>query len=189
MNKEAPDYSIHSKRVLIGSELKEATLYLKDGIIADIAEGKINTNQAIEDLGDLVVMPGLIDSHVHINEPGRTEWEGFETITRAAIAGGITTLVDMPLNSSPVTIDVSSFKEKLKAAEGKLYCNCGFWGGIVPANASNLEEFADSGILGIKAFLTHSGIDEFPDVGMEDLRKGMKILSRKRLPLLAHAEI
>ncbi len=134
-------------------------------------------------------MPGLIDSHVHINEPGRTEWEGFETMTKAAIAGGITTLVDMPLNSSPVTTSTKTFQEKLNATQGKLYCNCGFWGGIVPENADKLEELINAGVLGIKAFLTHSGIDEFPNVTLADLEKGMPTLAKHHLPLLAHAEL
>ena len=156
MDSKLPYIALHSTQVLIGSEFVEATLILKDGIIEDIQIGKINiTDSTIEDLGDLIVMPGLIDSHVHINEPGRTEWEGFETMTKAAIAGGITTLVDMPLNSSPVTISAKTFKDKLDATKGKLHCNCGFWGGVVPNNADKLEELIDAGILGIKAFLTH----------------------------------
>ncbi len=190
MDHKLSDIGLYSNKVLIGTELIEATLILKGGIISDIHLGKLSTTDfPIEDLGDLVVMPGLIDSHVHINEPGRTEWEGFETMTKAAIAGGITTLVDMPLNSSPVTISAKTFNDKLEATKGKLYCNCGFWGGIVPANAENLEELVDAGVLGIKAFLTHSGIDEFPNVTLADLKKGLTTLAKYQIPLLAHAEI
>ena len=117
--KENPDFAIYSKQILTPDGLQDATVVIKDGIIADIMLGKINTSDFfVEDVGDLVVMPGLIDSHVHINEPGRTEWEGFETMTKAAIAGGITTLVDMPLNSSPVTISV-------KNISGQISCNTG----------------------------------------------------------------
>ncbi|HXD94312.1 MAG TPA: allantoinase AllB, partial [Bacteroidia bacterium] len=185
-----PDFALHSTQVLIENKLQNATLLIKDGIIVDIIDGKPSTaNFPIEDVGDLVVMPGLIDSHVHINEPGRTEWEGFETMTKAAIAGGITTLVDMPLNSSPVTISAKTFNDKLKAAEGKLYCNCGFWGGLVPANADKLDELIKAGVLGIKAFLTHSGIDEFPNVTLADLKKGMATIAKYQIPLLAHAEL
>src|ERR1035437_1025919 len=162
------DFAIHSKRVLVAGRLVEATVFVKDGIICDVLEGEAGNGlagkQGYEDVGDLVVMPGLIDSHVHINEPGRTDWEGFETITKAAVAGGITTLVDMPLNSSPVTVSVQAFAEKLKASEGKLFCNCGFWGGMVPGNTDELEEMLEAGVLGIKAFLTHSGIPDFPNV-------------------------
>lgn len=190
MTNQLPDFALHSKQTLIGSELLDVTLLIKNGIITDIIKGKINTTDFfVEDVGDLVVMPGIIDSHVHINEPGRTEWEGFETMTKAAIAGGITTLVDMPLNSSPVTISAKTFQDKLEATKGKLYCNCGFWGGIVPANVDKLEELIEAGVLGIKAFLTHSGIDEFPNVTLEDLRKGLSILAKYQIPLLAHAEL
>ncbi len=190
MTSQLPDFALHSTQTLIGSELLDVTLVIKDGIITDITKGKINTPDfPIEDVGDLIVMPGLIDSHVHINEPGRSEWEGFETMTKAAIAGGITTLVDMPLNSSPVTISAKTFQDKIQAAQGKLYCNCGFWGGIIPDNADKLEELIEAGVLGIKAFLTHSGIDEFPNVTMEDLRKGLSTLTKHHIPLLAHAEL
>lgn len=184
------DLLIYSKNVVVDSELTEATLFIKDGIIADLQKGRVNLEHAaFEDLGDLYVMPGLIDSHVHINDPGRSEWEGFETMTKAAIAGGITTLVDMPLNSSPVTISAKTFQDKIVASKGKLYCNCGFWGGIVPDNADKLEELINEGVLGIKAFLTHSGIDEFPNVTIEDLRKGLATLAKHQIPLLAHAEL
>ncbi len=134
-------------------------------------------------------MPGLIDCHVHINEPGRTEWEGFETITKAAIVGGITTLVDMPLNASPVTTSKNALQIKIKSTEGKLYCNCAFWGGLVPDNIQLLEELIDAGVLGIKAFLTHSGIDDFPNVTLPDLKKGLVILRKYKIPLLVHAEL
>lgn len=143
----------------------------------------------VEELGDWVLMPGLIDPHVHINEPGRTEWEGFDTATRAAAAGGITTLVDMPLNSTPVTTHPEAFQAKLKAAEGKLHVNCGFYGGIVPGNTDALEALIKAGVLGIKAFLCHSGIDDFPNVEAADLRAGMPILTKYGIPLLAHCEL
>jgi len=188
-----PDSGIHSKRVLIAGKLVEATVFIKDGVISDVVEGSVGGelagNLPAEDVGNLLVMPGLIDSHVHINEPGRTEWEGFETITKAAVAGGITTLVDMPLNSSPVTVSVSAFSEKLAAAEGKLYCNCGFWGGMVPGNSDELEGLIKAGVLGVKAFLTHSGIADFPNVNEDDLRKGLVVLARYWVPLLLHAEL
>ncbi len=190
MKNLAADFGLHSSKILIESEFCDATILIKDGIISDIISGKIaSPDFLIEEAGDLIVMPGIIDSHVHINEPGRTEWEGFETITKAAIAGGITTLVDMPLNASPVTTSAEAFQQKLDAAMGKLYCNCGFWGGIVPDNIDKLEELIDAGVLGIKAFLTHSGIDDFPNVTISDLKKGMPILAKHNIPLLAHAEI
>lgn len=134
-------------------------------------------------------MAGVVDPHVHINEPGRTEWEGFDTATKAAIAGGVTTLVDMPLNSSPVTTSAKAFEEKLKAAQRKLHTNVGFWGGVVPGNEKEIELLIDKGVLGFKAFLTHSGIDEFPNVTEDDLRKVMPIIAKHDLPLLVHCEL
>ncbi len=185
-----PDLTIHSTRVLTERGLKDMTLVIRKGKIEELLPGKQTLPDVpSEDVGNFLLMPGLIDSHVHVNEPGRTEWEGFETITRAAIAGGITTIVDMPLNSSPVTISANTFKEKLKSTQGKLYCNTGFWGGLVPGNAADLKELIETGVLGIKAFLTHSGIDEFPNVTEADLRIAMPSISDARIPLLVHAEL
>ncbi len=134
-------------------------------------------------------MPGVIDPHVHINEPGRTDWERFDTATKAALAGGITTLVDMPLNSSPVTTTVKAFEEKLLAAKNQLHTNCGFWGGIIPGNENEIEPLIEKAVLGFKAFLTHSGIDEFPNVTEADLRKVMPVIAKYKLPLLVHCEL
>ena len=143
----------------------------------------------LNDAGDKIVMAGVIDPHVHINEPGRTEWEGFNTATKAAAAGGLTTLVDMPLNSSPVTTSVANFETKLEAAKGQLHTNCGFWGGIVPGNTSEIEPLIKKGVLGFKAFLTHSGIDDFPNATEDDLRKAMPVIAKHNLPLLVHCEL
>ncbi|MCB9230666.1 MAG: allantoinase AllB [Bacteroidia bacterium] len=179
--------AIYSQNVLLPAGLRPATLEIKDGKIA-----AIHPEQRLSgalDLGTLVLMPGLIDSHVHINEPGRTDWEGMLTATRAAAAGGITTLVDMPLNSLPVTTTAANFQEKLQSVKGKLQVNCGFWGGIVPENADQMEPLLEAGVLGIKAFLCHSGIDEFPNVTEGDLRKGMPAIARAGVPLLVHAEL
>jgi allantoinase len=126
---------------------------------------------------------------VHINEPGRTHWEGFETATRSAIAGGVTTLVDMPLNASPVTTTVNALQQKIAAAKKNLHTNCGFWGGIVPGNENEIEGLIENGVLGFKAFLTHSGIDEFPNVTEADLRKVMPVIAKYNLPLLVHCEL
>jgi allantoinase len=126
---------------------------------------------------------------VHINEPGRTDWEGFVTATRAAAAGGITLLVEMPLNSSPVTVSVKALEEKRKAAEGKLSVNVGFYGGIVPGNKGDILSLAKAGVLGFKCFLVHSGIDEFPNVTEKDLDEAMPIIAKTGLPLLAHCEL
>lgn len=142
-----------------------------------------------EDAGDKVIMPGVIDAHVHINEPGRTEWEGFNTATMSAAAGGTTTVVDMPLNSSPVTISKIAFEEKVNASSGQIHINTGFYGGLVPGNARELEGLIHSGVLGIKCFLTHSGIDEFPNVTEKDLDEAMPVIARYDIPLLVHAEL
>lgn len=190
MENSPADFGIHSRRILTETGFIDGTILVKNGVISKLLNGKPEQpDYPVEYLNDLVVMPGLIDSHVHINDPGRSEWEGFETMTKAAIAGGITTLVDMPLNSSPVTTNVQAFADKLLASQGKLYCNCGFWGGIVPDNCENLKPLLESGVLGIKAFLTHSGIDDFPNVTLNDLKKGMETLRQFKLPILAHAEL
>jgi allantoinase len=134
------------------------------------------------------ILPGLVDTHVHINEPGRTHWEGFETATRAAAAGGVTTLIEMPLNSIPATTTRAAYQQKLAAAEGKLNVDTGFWGGVVPGNASQLEPLWQAGVFGFKCFLVPSGVDEFFHVTEQDLRQAMPILASLGAPLLVHAE-
>ncbi len=134
-------------------------------------------------------MPGLVDSHVHVNEPGRTEWEGFETATKAAAAGGITTIVDMPLNCIPVTTSRAALRIKQEAIAHLLRVDVALWGGVVPGNAGELAGMAADGIAGAKAFLVHSGIDEFPASSESDLRAAMTALARLGLPLIAHAEL
>ena len=184
------ELALHSKRVIIGQQMLEATVFISIGKITNVVNGfPENYNSSIADVGTNIIMPGIIDPHVHINEPGRTEWEGFNTATKAAIAGGITTLMDMPLNSYPVTINAKAFDEKVMASKNKLHTNCGFWGGIIPGNADEVEPLIDKGVFGFKAFLTHSGIDEFPNVTEEDLRKVMPIIAKHQLPLLVHCEL
>lgn len=181
---------IHSNRVVTPSGVRDAFVTIEKGIIQNISSSLSNDlHYELIEAGNKVVMPGVIDPHVHINEPGRTEWEGFETATKAAITGGVTTLVDMPLNSSPVTTTVKAFDEKLQAAQNKLNCNCGFWGGVIPGNEQEIEPLIERGVLGFKAFLTHSGIDEFPNVSEDELRKTMPIIAKYNLPLLVHCEL
>jgi allantoinase len=141
------------------------------------------------DAGNLYVLPGLIDTHVHINEPGRTEWEGFETATQAGAAGGYTCLVDMPLNCIPSTTNVQALEQKRRAAEGKAHVDLAFWGAVVPGNAGQLQPLADAGVKGFKCFLTHPGTDEFQMVTEADLREAMPRVAKTGLPLLVHAEI
>ncbi len=180
------DLAIHSNKVVTTDGAREATVIIKNGLIEDVVNGKIDN---AEDVGDKILIAGIIDPHVHINEPGRTDWEGFDTATKSAIAGGISTLVDMPLNSSPVTTTVEAFEEKISSAKNQLHANCGFWGGIIPGNENEIEGLIEKGVLGFKAFLTHSGIDEFPNVTGEDLRKAMPIIAKYNLPLLVHCEL
>ena len=183
------DVAIKSDRVITADGLRSATVVIKDGKIADVAKNIPKGNFPFIDVADAVLMPGIVDPHVHINEPGRTEWEGFDTATKAAIAGGITTLVDMPLNSSPVTTTAKAFDEKIRATTGQLHTNCGFWGGIVPGNEKEIEPLIEKGVLGFKAFLTHSGIAEFPNATESDLRKAMPLIAKHGLPLLVHCEL
>jgi len=141
------------------------------------------------DAGDKVAMAGIVDTHAHINEPGRTEWEGFESATRAAASGGITTVIDMPLNSIPATTSKSALKEKRQAAQGKCSIDYGFWGGVVPGNAGELEGMVADNIMGAKCFLCNSGVPEFEHVGADHLKNAMPILKKCGVPLIVHAEL
>ena len=183
------DLAIKCNRILTPEGEKKGIVLIKGGTIIDIVESLDNTDERVIDVQNKVLMPGVIDPHVHINEPGRTDWEGFATATKAAMAGGLTTLVDMPLNSSPVTTTAKAFDEKLSATNGQLHTCCGFWGGIIPGNENDIYPLIEKGVLGFKAFLTHSGIDEFPNVTENDLRKAMPIIAKYNLPLLVHCEL
>jgi allantoinase len=177
---------IYSNRCWIDGKLQPGTVCMENNLITEIHFNKIDGS---EDVGDHILMPGIIDAHVHINEPGRTDWEGFDTATQAAAAGGITTVIDMPLNASPVTTTVNTLKEKLEATKNKLHVNVGFYGGLIPGNQNELEGLMKAGVLGIKCFLTHSGIDEFPNVNEKEINEAMPIIAKYGLPLLAHCEI
>lgn len=182
--------ALHSTRVITPSGVIEATLILSDGKIQEVLPGRVEREGIpFESFGDKVIMPGVVDAHVHINEPGRTEWEGFVTATKAAAAGGITTMIEMPLNASPVTTTAEALRIKLDAAKGKLHVNVGFYGGVIPSNIDDLEDLLNAGVFGIKAFLTHSGIDEFPNVTEADLRKALPILKKNDAELLMHCEL
>jgi len=181
---------LRSNNVITPDGVKQAAIHCRGRkIIAVTSYDEISQDVVVEEFGDLVIMPGLVDTHVHINEPGRTEWEGFETATKAAAAGGITTLIEMPLNSSPVTTTVEAFRKKCSVAEGKLYVDCGFYGGLIPGNTDQIEQLIEAGVFGIKAFLIHSGIDEFPNVTESDLRAAMPIIAKHHKPLLVHCEL
>ncbi len=165
-------------------------MHLKNGKIWRVYEGfHPREGVPLNNYGNLIVMPGIIDAHVHINEPGRTEWEGFDTATRAAALGGATTLIEMPLNAHPVTTTVEAFRQKQRAAQGQLHVNCGFYGGIVPGNAAHVEPLIRAGVFGIKGFLIHSGLDEFPKIEKQHLTEIAPVLAEHGVPLLLHCEL
>jgi len=179
--------SIRSRHAVTPRGVEDAVVHVEHGHIAALTPGG-GAGSGTLDVGDAWLLPGLVDTHVHINEPGRAEWEGFESATRAAAAGGITTLVDMPLNSIPATTSAAALRAKLAAAAGKCWVDMGFWGGVVPGNTPELEGLAAAGALGFKCFLAPSGVEEFPHVDEGDLREAMPVIARLGLPLLAHAE-
>jgi allantoinase len=177
-----------SKSVVTPEGVRPAAILVEDGRILEVlAHPPAYTTG--HDFGDLAIFPGLVDTHVHINDPGRADWEGFETATRAAIAGGYTTLVDMPLNSIPATTDVRGLREKRSAASGACHTDYAFWGGLVEGNQQDLEFLASAGVRGFKCFLVPSGADEFPMVTPETLRRAAPVIAKTGLPLLAHAEL
>jgi allantoinase len=184
---------VRSSRVVLPEGERAASIHIEDGIIVRVGafDDGWSASALAEriDFGDLVISPGIVDTHVHINEPGRTEWEGFDTATRAAAAGGVTTLVDMPLNSIPATTTVAALEAKRAAARGRCCVDVGFWGGVVPGNDGDLDALVDAGVRGFKCFLVPSGVDEFPAVDEHDLRRAMPILARRGVPLLVHAEL
>jgi allantoinase len=180
----ATELTIHSRHVVTPDGIRDATVRVSGGRIVSVDAG----GSATLDLGDLWLLPGAVDTHVHINEPGRTAWEGFASATRAAAAGGITTLVDMPLNSIPATTSLDALETKRAAARGQVTVDCAFWGGVVPGNTAELGPMAAAGVAGFKCFLVPSGVDEFESVGEADLRAAMPVVARLGLPLLVHAE-
>lgn len=184
------DLIIRSKRVVTPLITGPATVHIGGGKIERVgAWDDVPSGIPLDDAGISVVMPGNVDAHVHVNEPGRTEWEGYETATRAAAAGGVTTIVDMPLNSIPPTTTLAGFEEKLIAARGKCTVDVAFWGGVVPGNTGELAPLIERGVRGFKCFLIHSGVDEFPHVTEPDLRIAMPEIARLRSVLLVHAEV
>jgi allantoinase len=180
---------VRSERVVLPEGVRPATIHVKDGRITAVGAHHDRPSGSPElDVGALVVLPGLVDTHVHINDPGRADWEGFESATRAAAAGGVTTLVDMPLNSIPATTSVEGLEAKQRAAAGRCFVDVGFWGGVVPGNTAQLEPLARAGVCGFKCFLSPTGVDEFSHVTEADLCDAFPVLARLGLPLLVHAE-
>jgi allantoinase len=183
-------HAIRSKRVVTPEGVRAATVQIRDGAIEAVAGyNDLPSGKHVYDAGESVVMPGLVDTHVHINEPGRTDWEGFDTATRAAAAGGVTTLIDMPLNSIPTTTTAAALETKRDAARNKCWVNVGFWGGVVPGNAGELRALNHAGAFGFKCFLVPSGVNEFEHVTEEHLQVALPILAAMDAPLLVHSEL
>ncbi|WP_426186921.1 allantoinase AllB [Microbacterium sp. TWP3-1-2b2] len=187
----APRYDLVLRgRALIDGSFAATEVGVRDGRIARVAAAGTGLDAAriVELAADEVLLPGLVDTHVHVNEPGRTEWEGFESATRAAAAGGVTTIVDMPLNSIPPTVSVAALDEKRAVAEGRVFVDVGFWGGVIPGNIAELVPLHDEGVYGFKCFLLPSGVEEFPDVSALEMREAMAVLAGLDSLLVVHAE-
>lgn len=168
------DVAVRSQRVVFDDGERPAVVCVQDGRIAAVApfDQAVSADRVV-DLGPVALLPGLVDTHVHVNEPGRTEWEGFASATRAAAAGGVTTIVDMPLNSIPPTVDVAALATKRAAAAGQCHVDVGFWGGAVPANLDQLAALHDAGVFGFKSFLIDSGVPEFPPLDPDGLDRAL----------------
>ncbi len=185
-----PDLVIRSRRVIRPRASGPAAVHVRAGKIAAVRPyDDAPAGATVVDGGDLALLPGLVDPHVHVNEPGRTEWEGFETATRAAAAGGVTAIVDMPLNSIPATTSVAGLETKACAAAGQCTVDYGFWGGVVPGNTGELPGLLRAGARGFKCFLVPSGVPEFAHVTERDLREALPVLARLEATLLAHCEV
>lgn len=179
-----------SRRVVTPQGIRPAAVVVQDErILAVVGLQEVPPDVPKTDLGNLALLPGLVDSHVHINEPGRTEWEGFYTATRAAAAGGYTMLVDMPLNCLPATTSVAAVEAKRSAARSQCRVDWAMWGGVVSDNQQHIEELAAAGVAGFKCFLIDAGIDGFTMVSESQLRAALPHVARTGLPLLVHAEL
>ncbi len=178
--------SVQSRRVVLDGAIRPARVVFENGVITSVEHYEAGSN--VLEFGDRLLLPGLVDTHVHVNEPGRTEWEGFRTATRAAAAGGVTCLVDMPLNSIPATITVEALQIKRQHACEQSAVDYAFWGGVVRGNAGEIAGLARAGVRGFKCFMVPSGVDEFEMVTEADLRLAMPAIAETGLPLLVHAE-
>jgi allantoinase len=184
------DLVLRGRRVLTTAGVAAREVGVRDGTVVAIEPlgNGLEGREVVELADDEVLLPGLVDTHVHVNEPGRTEWEGFASATRAAAAGGVTTIVDMPLNSIPPTVDVAALDLKRKTAEGQCHVDVGFWGGAVPSSLPELRDLHDAGVFGFKCFLLHSGVDEFPHLDVDQMEEAMRIIRSFDGLLLVHAE-
>ena len=184
------DLVVAARRVVSGMGETALRIGVQDGVVAAVApyDSSLDGDVVVELADDEVLMPGVVDSHVHVNDPGRTEWEGFASATRAALAGGVTTIVDMPLNSIPPTVDVDALSVKRAVASDQCFVDVGFWGGAVPGNVASLAPLHEAGVFGFKCFLLHSGVDEFPPLDAPGLDAVMRELAAFDGLLIVHAE-
>ncbi|MFD3870166.1 allantoinase AllB [Streptomyces sp. NPDC058623] len=186
----AVELVLRSTRVITPEGTRAASVAVADGKITAVLayEAEVPAGARLEDFGDDVLLPGLVDTHVHVNDPGRTEWEGFWTATRAAAAGGITTILDMPLNSLPPTTTVDHLRVKQEVARTKAHVDIGFWGGALPDNVKDLRPLHDAGVYGFKCFLSPSGVDEFPQLDQEQLAASLAEITGFGGLMIVHAE-
>lgn len=187
---EEAELVLRSTRVVTPEGERPAAVVVRGGTIAGVLpyDARLPSGAPVTDLGDDALLPGLVDTHVHINDPGRTAWEGFATATAAAAAGGITTVVDMPLNSVPPTTTPENLAVKRAAARGRVHIDTGFWGGAVPGNVPHLRPLHDAGVFGFKCFLPPSGVDEFPQLSRAELADALAESARFDGLLIVHAE-
>ncbi|MDQ6739924.1 MAG: allantoinase AllB, partial [Actinomycetota bacterium] len=188
--KAAFDLVIRGGRILTTAGIVAREVGIRDGVIVAIEPlgNGLEGARSIDLADDETLIPGLVDTHVHVNEPGRTEWEGFASATRAAAAGGVTTIIDMPLNSIPPTTTVEALELKRSVARDQAFVDVGFWGGAIPGNKKDLRGLHDDGVFGFKCFLLHSGVDEFPHLEADEMEADMAELKSFDSLMIVHAE-
>src|SRR4051794_32243126 len=184
------DLVVRGRQVITRAGEVARCVAVRDGVVVAIEplEAALQGRETVDLADDEVLLPGLVDTHVHVNEPGRTEWEGYATATRAAAAGGVTTLLDMPLNSIPPTCTVEALEVKQKAAQGQCHVDVGFWGGAIPGNLDDLRGLHDAGVFGFKCFMTAGGVEEFPPLSAEQLETYLGVLASYGAKMIVHAE-
>ena len=186
----APETLLRAGRAVVDGAERSVSVRLRDGVVVAVGayDADADGAEVVVLADDEVLLPGLVDTHVHVNEPGRTDWEGFASATRAAAAGGVTTIVDMPLNSIPPTTTVAALEAKRAVAADQAWVDVGFWGGAVPGNVADLAPLHDAGVFGFKCFLLDSGVEEFPHLAPAELADAMAEVARIGSLMVVHAE-